>query len=121
MTTHVKTPTIIQAHGIMPKDIEEFIGRVNTGTTDVSVARMKSPAGWTEPGQTPEFTEYTVVLQGTLRVTTKDQTLDVRAGESVIAERGEWVKYSSPAQAGAEYISVCVPAFSPETVHRDEA
>jgi mannose-6-phosphate isomerase-like protein (cupin superfamily) len=119
MTRHIKIPTIIKAQGTIPKGIEEFIGRANTGTADVSVARMKSPAGWIEPGQRPEFTEYTVVLEGMLRVATRDQTLDVRAGESVIVERGEWVQYSSPAQEGAEYISVCVPAFSPETVHRD--
>ena len=120
MIKHIRTPTTIKAHGTIPKDIEEFIGRINTGTLDVSVARMKSPAGWIEPGQKPDFTEYTVVLQGMLRVTTKDQTVDVRAGESAVVEKGEWVQYSSPTEEGAEYISVCVPAFSPETVHRDE-
>jgi mannose-6-phosphate isomerase-like protein (cupin superfamily) len=120
MTKHIKAPTVIKAQGNKPKSIEEFIGRVNTGTTDISVARMKSPAGWIEPGQTPEFDEYTLVLRGLLRVQTKDQTIDVKAGESIIAETGEWVRYSSPSKAGAEYISVCVPAFSPETVHRDK-
>jgi mannose-6-phosphate isomerase-like protein (cupin superfamily) len=118
---HIKTPTVIQAQGSIPKDIQEFVGLVNTGTQDVSVARMKSPAGWIEPGQTPEFAEYTVVLKGMLRVTTKDQAVDARAGESVVVERGEWVQYSSPADDGAEYISVCLPAFSPETAHRDES
>jgi len=121
MIKHIKKPTIIKAQGTIPKNIEEFIGRVNTGTLDVSVARMKSPAGWTEPGQQPEFAEYTVVLKGMLRVSTKDRAIDVKAGESVIIEKGEWVQYSSPADEGAEYISVCVPAFSPETVHRDKA
>jgi mannose-6-phosphate isomerase-like protein (cupin superfamily) len=119
MTEHIKASTLIKAQGNKPKSIEEFIGRENTGTTDVSVARMKSPPGWIEPGQTPEFDEYTVVLRGLLRVHTKDKTIDVRKGESIIAETGEWVQYSSPAKEGAEYISVCVPAFSPKTVHRD--
>jgi ethanolamine utilization protein EutQ (cupin superfamily) len=117
MVTHIKTPTVIQAAGNKPKVIEEFIGRVNSGTDAVSIARMKSPAGWEEPGQTPEFDEYTVVLSGFLRVATKDGSVDVRAGEAVIAQKGEWVKYSTP--EGAEYIAVCLPAFSPESVHRD--
>ena len=119
MVEHVKTPTLIKAEGNLPKSIEEFIGPVNTTTRDVSIARMKSPAGWSEPGQTPEFTEYTVVLRGSLRVTTKDGSLDVGAGEAVVVTPGEWVQYSSPAEGGAEYISVCMPAFSPDTVHRD--
>jgi len=101
----------------MPKTIEEFIGRVNSGTESVSIARMKSPPGWEEPGQTPEFDEYTVVLGGSLRVETKAGTTDIREGEAVVVNRGEWVRYSSP--EGAEYIAVCVPAFSPELVHRD--
>jgi mannose-6-phosphate isomerase-like protein (cupin superfamily) len=119
MVEHVKAPTLIKAEGDIPKSIEEFIGRVNTGTQGVSIARMKSPAGWSEPGQAPEFTEYTVVLRGSLRVTTKEGAIDVGAGEAVVVEGGEWVQYSSPADGGAEYIAVCTPAFSPDTVHRD--
>jgi mannose-6-phosphate isomerase-like protein (cupin superfamily) len=120
MTRHIKAPVLIRAQGNKPKSIEEFIGRINTGTLDVSVARMKSPAGWIEPGQTPEFDEYTIVLQGLLCVRTRDRSFDVKAGESIVAETGEWVQYSSPVKGGAEYISVCAPAFSPETAHRDE-
>jgi mannose-6-phosphate isomerase-like protein (cupin superfamily) len=119
MLKHIKSPTVISAHGTIPKNIEEYIGLANTATPEVSIARMKSPAGWAEPGQTPEFTEYTVVLKGMLRVATREQIIDVRAGESVIVEKGEWVQYSSPAEEGAEYIAVCLPAFSPDTVHRD--
>lgn len=119
MVRRVEAPSIIKAHGNMPKIIEEFIGRVNTGTLDVSVARMKSPAGWVEPGQTPEFDEYTVVLKGLLRVATRDGVVQVKAGESILVEKGEWVQYSSPEEEGAEYIAVCIPAFSPELVHRD--
>lgn len=115
---YIQSPTVIQAAGNKPKTIEEFIGRVNSGTEVVSIARMKSPAGWEEPGQTPEFDEYTVVLSGTLRVTTKNGEHDVNAGEAVIAKKGEWVKYSTP--EGAEYIAVCLPAFSPGLVHRDD-
>ena len=117
MPTLIETPTRIEAAGTKPKIIEEFVGRVNSKTTAVSVAHMRSPAGWLEPGQTPEFDEYTVVLKGALRVTHKGGSLDVRAGQAVIAHRGEWVQYSTP--EGAEYIAVCVPAFSPATVHRD--
>lgn len=117
MVTHIKTPTVIQAAGNKPKVIEEFIGRVNSGTDAVSIARMKSPAGWEEPGQTPQFDEYTVVLSGFLRVTTKDGSVDVKAGEAVISPKGEWVRYSTP--EGAEYMAVCLPAFSPDAVHRD--
>jgi len=120
MATVINNPTIIEAAGNKPKIIEEFIGRVNSKTDDVSIARMKSPAGWVEPGQTPEFNEYTVVLGGTLRVTTKAETVDVHAGEAIIAPKGEWVQYSSPEAEGAEYIAVCLPAFSPDIVHRDE-
>ena len=119
MIEHVKGPTLVKAEGNPPKAIEEFIGRVNTGTQEVSVARMKSPAGWSEPGQTPEFAEYTVVLRGSLRVTTKGGVLDVGAGEGVVVDKGEWVQYSSPAEEGAEYIAVCIPAFSPDSAHRD--
>jgi mannose-6-phosphate isomerase-like protein (cupin superfamily) len=120
MPTKIKSPTIIKAAGNKPKLIEEFIGRVNTNTGAVSIARMKSPPGWIEPGQKPEFDEYTVVLKGMLRVTSEKETMDIHAGEAVIVPEGEWVKYSSPGPEGAEYIAVCLPAFSPETVHRDE-
>ena len=116
----IDDPTIIEAAGNKPKLIEEFIGRVNSATKGISIARMRSPAGWTEPGQTPEFDEYTVVQRGMLRVTTRNETIDVRAGQAVVTQRGEWVQYSTPEPEGAEYIAVCVPAFSPETVHRDE-
>lgn len=120
MPTLIKSPTIVQAAGSKPKKIEEYVGRVNSKTVDVSIARMKSPAGWVEPGQQPEFDEYTLVLQGTLRVTTKNEMIDVRANEAIIVEAGAWVQYSTPAPGGAEYIAVCVPAFSPEIVHRDD-
>jgi mannose-6-phosphate isomerase-like protein (cupin superfamily) len=119
MATLVPTPTKIEAAGNKPKIIEEYIGRVNTKTLSTSIARMRSPAGWVEPGQTPEFDEFTLVLKGMLRVKTASQTLDVRAGQAVIAHRGEWVQYSSPDEGGAEYVAVCLPAFSPDTVHRD--
>ncbi len=115
----IPAPTIIEAAGNKPKRIEEYIGRVNSQTDTISIARMKSPGGWVEPGQTPEFTEYTVVLKGMLRVTTKAGVLDVRAGQAVITHPGEWVKYSTPEPEGAEYIAVCLPAFSPTSVHRD--
>jgi mannose-6-phosphate isomerase-like protein (cupin superfamily) len=119
MARHIERPTRIAAHGEPPKTIEEFVGRVNSGTAAVSVARMRSPPGWTEPGQTPEFDEYTVVLRGVLRVETREGIHDVTAGQAVIAPAGEWVRYSSPLADGAEYIAVCVPAFSPDTVHRE--
>ena len=111
--------TRIVAAGNKPKAIDEYVGRVNSGTTAVSVAHMRSPQGWVEPGQTPEFDEYTVVLKGMLRVTHRGGSLDVLAGQAVVANRGEWIRYSSPGAEGAEYIAVCLPAFSPETVHRD--
>jgi mannose-6-phosphate isomerase-like protein (cupin superfamily) len=117
MPTLIEQPMRIEAAGTKPKTIAEFVGRVNSKTPDVSIAHMRSPAGWSEPGQTPEFEEYSLVLQGTLRVMHKGGTLDVREGQAVVAHRGEWVQYSTP--EGAEYISVCLPAFSPETVHRD--
>jgi mannose-6-phosphate isomerase-like protein (cupin superfamily) len=120
LATFIQKPTIIEAAGQPPKSIEEFIGRVNSGTTAVSIARMKSPSGWSEPGQTPEFDEYTVVLQGTLHVKLKDGDYNVGAGQAIIAKAGDWVQYSSPDPAGAEYIAVCLPAFSPQTVHRDD-
>lgn len=119
MPTHIKSPSIIKAAGNMPKIIEEYIGRVNSNTEALSIARMRSPAGWIEPGQTPEFDEYTVVLNGMLRVATKHGTLDVHAGQAVVVHRGEWVQYSTPGAQGAEYIAVCLPAFSSETAHRD--
>ncbi len=119
MATHIQKPTTIKAAGEPPKSIEEFIGRVNSGTTAVSIARMKSPPGWSEPGQTPEFDEYTIVLRGCLRVELKDAEFDVSAGQAIIVRAGEWVRYSSPSPEGAEYIAVCIPAFSPDTVHRE--
>ncbi|MCX6639235.1 MAG: cupin [bacterium] len=119
MSLHILKPTIIKAAGNKPKIIEEFIGRVNSGDHQVSIARMKSPGGWVESGQTPEFTEYTVVFRGLLRVKTVTCQTDVRAGEAIITHPGEWVQYSTPEADGAEYISVCLPAFSVETVHRD--
>ncbi|HEY4639917.1 MAG TPA: cupin [Thermoanaerobaculia bacterium] len=118
MPKHITSPKVIEAAGNKPKRIEEYVGRVNSDTAEVSVARMQSPAGWVEPGQTPEFDEYTVVLRGTLRVTSRDGVIDVAAGQAVITPAGEWVQYSTP--EGAEYVAVCLPAFSPATVHRDE-
>ncbi len=119
MPTLIQAPTIVKAAGNMPKLIEEYVGRANSRTETVSVARMKSPAGWTEPGQTPEFDEYTLVLAGCLRVHSRNGTLDVREGQAVIARAGEWVQYSSPEPGGAEYVAVCVPAFTLEAAHRD--
>ena len=118
MTKKIESPTVVPAEGTEPKIIEEYVGRVNTGDAAVSIARMRSPQGWEEPAQTPEFDEYTVVLKGTLRVTHRGGAFDVRAGQAVFARRGEWVRYSTP--EGAEYVAVCLPAFSPQTVHRDE-
>lgn len=115
----IEAPTVIAAAGNLPKRIEEFAGRVNSGHETVSVARMVSPRGWTEPGQRPRFEEITVVLAGTLRVEHEAGSLDVRAGQAVVARPGEWVRYSSPFEGGAEYVAVCVPAFSPDTVNRD--
>ena len=120
MPTRVKGPTRITAAGNKPKIIEEFIGRVNSNTDTVSIARMNSPSGWTEPGQRPEFDEYTVVFKGALHVRTEHDEFEIAAGEAVITHRGEWVQYSTPGPDGAEYIAVCVPAFSPDSVHRDE-
>jgi hypothetical protein len=119
MPTLIPSAQTIQCVGTKPKVIEEYVGRVNTKTLSVSVARMQSPPGWSEPGQTPEFDEYTVVLRGTLRVVSTSGTLDVRAGQGVIAHRGEWVQYSTPEPDGAEYVAICVPAFGPDIVHRD--
>ena len=119
MPTLVPAPAVVQAAGTKPKRIEEYAGRVATRDVAVSVARMVSPAGWEEPGQRPEFTEITVVLRGMLRVEHEGGVLEVRAGQAVIARPGEWVQYSTPEPEGAEYIAVCLPAFSPDTVHRD--
>ena len=115
----IAEPTVIAAAGNKPKRIEEFIGRVNSQDMKVSVARMTSPAGWQEPGQRPAFDEVTLVLRGTVRVETESGVVDVHAGQAIVTEAGEWVRYSTPGDAGAEYIAVCVPAFSPDTVHRD--
>ncbi|MEO5761293.1 MAG: cupin [Vicinamibacteria bacterium] len=114
----ISQPTQIEAPGEPPKIIREYIGRVNSQTPEVSVAHMKSPSGWTEPKQTPEFDEYTLVLGGMLRVEHEGGAIDVVAGQAIITERGEWIRYSSPGKDGAEYIAVCLPAFSPDTVHR---
>jgi mannose-6-phosphate isomerase-like protein (cupin superfamily) len=120
MIQHIRQPTLIQAAGNKPKRIEEFVGAVNTGTAGVSIARMRSPGGWLEPGQRPDFDEYTVVLAGVLRVESEEGAIDVRVGEGVIVARGAWVRYSTPGPEGAEYVAVCLPAFTPATVHRDD-
>ena len=120
MPTLIPQPTRIHAAGNKPKIIDEYIGRVNSKTSSASVAHMRSPQGWLEPGQTPEFDEFTIVLKGTLRVEHKGGTLDVHAGQAIVAHAGEWVRYSTPEDGGAEYVAVCLPAFSMETVHRDE-
>jgi mannose-6-phosphate isomerase-like protein (cupin superfamily) len=117
----IPQPTRIHAAGNKPKVIEEFVGRVNSQTEELSIARMHSPEGWVEPGQTPQFDEFTVVLSGCLRVESKGGIIDVLAGQAVITHAGEWVRYSSPTAEGAEYMAVCLPAFSPDTVHRDPA
>ena len=116
----IESPTLIQAAGTKPKKIEEYAGRVNSGHDRVSVARMVSPEGWLEPGQRPEFEEITVVLRGLLRVEYEGGALEVRAGQAVVTIPGEWVRYGTPEHGGAEYVAVCLPAFSPNTVHRDE-
>ncbi len=115
----IASPTIIEAAGNKPKRIEEYAGHVNSGHAGVSVARMVSPQGWVEPGQRPEFEEITVVLRGLLHVEHESGTIEVRAGQAVITSPGEWVRYSTPEREGAEYVAVCLPAFSPATVHRD--
>lgn len=115
----IEEPAVVEAAGTKPKRIEEFVGRVNTGDARLSIARMRSPGGWEEPGQRPDFDEITVVLDGELQVEHEGGRLTVSAGQAVITRAGEWVRYSTPAQAGAEYVAVCLPAFSPETVHRD--
>jgi len=121
MPTHIPQPTRVEAAGSPPKLIDEYIGCVNSKDSAVSIAHMRSPAGWAEPGQTPEFDEYTFVLKGMLRVEHKaGAAIDVRAGQAVITRAGEWIRYSTPEDGGAEYIAVCLPAFSMESVHRDE-
>lgn len=117
--TLIPKPTRVAAAGNKPKLIDEFVGRVNSSTSELSVARMQSPGGWQEPGQTPEFDEFTVVVRGTLRVEHRGGFLDIHAGQAVICLRGEWIRYSTPEADGAEYFAVCAPAFSPDTVHRD--
>ena len=119
MPTLVDQPTQVQAAGNKPKLIDEYIGRINSGTQVVSIAHMRSPGGWLEPGQRPEFDEFTIVLKGKLHVEYESGSMDVGAGQAVIAHRGEWVKYSTPEDGGAEYIAVCLPAFSMDSVHRD--
>lgn len=117
----IAKPTIIAAAGDPPKQIAEYVGRLNTGETALSVARMTSPGGWQEPGQTPEFDEYTVVLRGSVRIETRAGVTNVRDGQAFFAAAGEWVRYSTPEEGGAEYMAICRPAFSPEAVHRDNA
>lgn len=119
MTQTIKKPTIILAAGNVPKQIEEFFGNVTSKTSEVSIARMKSPMGWEEPGQRPEFNEYTVVLKGVLRVQTSNELYDIAEGQGILVQKNEWVKYSTPHEGGAEYFAVCLPAFSPDTVNRD--
>ena len=120
MAKLIASPTIVEAAGNKPKKIEEYIGRVNSGTGELSIAKMNSPTGWLEPGQTPEFDEYTVVLKGTLHVETKQESFNVEAGQAIVAPKGEWIRYSTPGPLGAEYVAICLPAFSIDTVHRDE-
>jgi len=119
LPTHIPAPTRIEAAGNKPKLIDEYFGRVNSGGAQLSIAHMRSPGGWVEPGQTPEFEEYTVVLRGMLRVEFQGGMLDVMPGQAVVTHPGEWIRYSTPQEGGAEYLAVCLPAFSPETVHRD--
>lgn len=120
MARLIENPTVIDCVGTKPKQIREYFGRVNSKDADVSIAHMLSPQGWEEPGQSPEFREFTLVLKGTLLVETKQGTLEVTAGQGVVSAPGEWVRYSTPRAGGAEYVAVCLPAFSPETAHRDE-
>jgi ethanolamine utilization protein EutQ (cupin superfamily) len=120
MTKLINSPTVIKAAGNKEKIIKEFFGMVNSKTSDVSIAKMESPEGWEEPGQTPEFDEYTLVLEGKLQVKTKENTWIVEKGQGILIQKNEWVQYSSPFAGGAEYVAVCLPAFSPQTVHRDD-
>jgi len=121
MVKKISGPTTIEAAGNKKKIIEEYFGMVNSKDSQVSIAKMISPSGWIEPGQKPEFDEYSVVLKGTLQVKTQDKVYDVSAGEAIMVSKGEWVRYSTPGPDGAEYVAVCLPAFSPQTVHRDES
>lgn len=116
----IKTPSIVKAAGVKEKIIEEFFGKVNSDDSGISIARMNSPEGWEEPGQKPEFDEYTVVLKGSLKIRTKTGEYNIDAGQGVLIEKDEWIQYSTPYKGGAEYMAVCLPAFSPEIVHRDE-
>ena len=120
MPVIIKNPTIIRSAGNKEKIIQEFFGAVNSGNTDLSIALMVSPDGWIEPGQKPEFNEFTVVINGVLHVKTNDKEYDIETGQAILINKGEWVQYSTPDPAGAKYISVCIPAFSPDSVHRDE-
>jgi len=120
MPTLIPSPSVVESSGTKPKRIEEYVGRVNTGHDTVSVARMTSPGGWEEPGQRPEFDEVTLVLRGRVRVEHEDGSLDVEAGQAVLTRAGEWIRYSTPDAEGAEYVAICLPAFSPDTVHRDD-
>jgi len=117
----IETPTMLAAAGNPPKRIAEYVGRLNTGNAALSIARMVSPGGWQEPGQTPEFDEYTLVIRGTVRVETRTRAINVTAGQAFVAPAGDWVRYPTPAEGGAEYIAICMPAFSPEAVHRDNS
>ncbi len=119
MPTLISHPSVIEAAGTRPKIIEEYVGRVNSDTSDVSVAKMTSPSGWEEPGQRPEFDEFTLVVKGVLRVEHEDGIVEVSAGQAIITHKGDWVRYSTPEPEGAEYFAVCLPAFTPSTVHRD--
>jgi mannose-6-phosphate isomerase-like protein (cupin superfamily) len=119
MPKFIESPSIIEATGNKPKIIREYIGRINSSTQNISIAKMISPAGWEEPGQTPEFDEYTLVLKGMLRVETEEKIFNVNEGQAIITNAGEWIRYSTPNPGGAEYVAICLPAFSPETVHRD--
>ena len=120
MPQFIESPSIIKAAGNKPKIIEEYFGRVNSANEKISIARMKSPEGWVEPGQTPEFDEYTLVVRGSLKVTSKNGEIILKEGQAVLIYSGEWVQYSSPEPGGAEYVAICIPAFSPDSVHRDE-
>jgi len=120
MAQLIKSPSIIKAAGTVEKIIKEFFGHVNSKTSEVSIAHMKSPEGWSEPGQSPKFNEYTLVLKGKLSITTKNEEFEVSEGQGIMTEKDEWVRYSTPFEGGAEYIAVCLPAFSPELVHRDD-
>ena len=119
MVKLINSPSIIKAAGTKGKIIEEYFGRVNSKTSDASIAKMTSPVGWEEPGQCPEFDEYTIVLKGSLKVKTKKEEFIVKAGQGILTEKNEWVQYSTPFEGGAEYVAVCLPAFSPDIVHRD--